>query len=103
MDISVNMTNGLRAIATIERLFSDVGTQAARALVVTVKAFLHQRGLNEVFSGGLGSYAVVCLVVSFLQLHPGIQGGQLDPSANLGTLLVEFFELYGKNFKCVPL
>lgn len=33
-----------------------------------VKAFLAQRGLHEVFSGGLGSYSVICLVISFLQV-----------------------------------
>lgn len=40
----------------------------ARALVLLVKAFLNQRGMNEVFTGGLGSYSIICLVVSFLQV-----------------------------------
>lgn len=30
------------------------------------------------------------------QLHPRFDA--LDPNANLGVLLVEFFELYGRNF-----
>jgi DNA polymerase sigma len=51
--------------------------------------------MNEVFSGGLGSYSVVCLAVSFLQMHPKIKRGEIDPSKNLGVLIMEFFELYG--------
>ena len=48
------------------------------------------------FTGGLSSYALILLLVSFLQLHT-----RVDPSkanANLGVLLVEFFECYGKHF-----
>ena len=52
--------------------------------------------LLQVFTGGLSSYALILLLVSFLQLHT-----RVDPSkanANLGVLLVEFFECYGKHF-----
>ena len=68
---------------------------------MVVKAFLVQRGLHEVFSGGLSSYSVICMVVSFLQLHPRIQRRELDPASNIGVLLLEFLELYGKHFKYV--
>ena len=54
--------------------------------------------MNEVFTGGLGSYSIVCLVVSFLQMHPKIRRGEIDPEKNLGTLVMEFFELYGLYF-----
>lgn len=54
--------------------------------------------MNEVFTGGLGSYAIICLCVSFLQLHPKIRRGEIDPSKNLGVLCMEFFELYGVYF-----
>ncbi|KAJ1960617.1 hypothetical protein IWQ62_004160, partial [Dispira parvispora] len=60
--------------------------------------FLIQRGHNEVYMGGIGSYALTNLIVSFLQMHPQIQTGNIDPQLNLGVLLVEFFELYGKTF-----
>ena len=36
---------------------------------MVVKLFLNQRSLNEVYSGGLGSYAIVCMTVSFLQVR----------------------------------
>ncbi|GAA5912761.1 uncharacterized protein JCM6883_006225 [Sporobolomyces salmoneus] len=70
----------------------------ARSLVLLVKAFLAQRGMNEVFTGGLGSYSIICLVISFLQLHPKIQSAQIQPSRNIGLLFVEFLEYYGKHF-----
>jgi len=36
------------------------------------------------------------MVISFIQLHPRINAQ--DPKANLGVLLLEFFELYGRFF-----
>ena len=97
----------------VESLIVDHGV--ARSLVLLVKAFLNQRGMNEVFTGGLGSYSIICLVVSFLQvrlpllparlrltwrsqLHPKIQTGVIHPAHNIGLLLVEFLEYYGKHF-----
>ncbi|KAG7092965.1 hypothetical protein E1B28_009266 [Marasmius oreades] len=74
------------------------GSVALRSLVLVAKMFLAQRGMNEVYTGGLGSYSIVCLVISFLQMHPKIRRGEIDPDKNLGVLLVEFFELYGKFF-----
>lgn len=101
VDISINQRGGLKAAPIVDAFMQQLGSHAARALIMVVKAFLMQRGLHEVYSGGLGSYSVICLVISFLQLHPRIQDGHIDPNQNLGVLLLEFFELYGCNFKCV--
>ena len=38
-----------------------------RPLVLVLKFFLAQRGLNETFTGGVGSYMLQLMVVSFLQ------------------------------------
>lgn len=65
-------------------------------LICVLKQFLLQRDLNEVFTGGLSSYCLILMVVSFLQLHP--RQDAASHSANLGVLLIEFFELYGRNF-----
>lgn len=66
MDISLNQTNGLRAGSMINRLIKQI--PAVQPLVITIKMFLNQRSMNEVYTGGLGSYALVCMVVSFLQV-----------------------------------
>lgn len=96
VDISVNHINGVFAGQVILGLLKEM--PALRALVLIIKAFLGQRSMNEVFSGGLGSYSIVCLAVSFLQMHPKIRRGEIDPSENLGVLMMEFFELYGCYF-----
>lgn len=31
-------------------------------------------------------------------MHPKIRSGEIDPSENLGVLMIEFFELYGHHF-----
>jgi non-canonical poly(A) RNA polymerase PAPD5/7 len=36
---------------------------------VNAQVFLTQRELNEVFTGGLGSYTLIIMIVAFLQLH----------------------------------
>ncbi|XP_071824004.1 terminal nucleotidyltransferase 4B-like isoform X1 [Apostichopus japonicus] len=61
-------------------------------LVFVLKQFLLQRDLNEVWTGGISSYGLILMIVSFLQLH-------VPPEpVNYGVLLIEFFELYGVNF-----
>ena len=52
-----------------QTLSHPVDHGVARSLVLLVKAFLSQRGMNEVFTGGLGSYSIICMVVSFLQVR----------------------------------
>ena len=96
VDISINQENGLEAGRVVSGFLFEM--PALRALVFVAKAFLSQRSMNEVFSGGLGSYSIVCLAVSFLQMHPKIRRGEIDPSRNLGVLVMEFFEFYGIYF-----
>ncbi|KAF8516959.1 hypothetical protein BU17DRAFT_92345 [Hysterangium stoloniferum] len=96
VDISLNQTNGLQAGRLINRLLQEL--PALKSLIMTIKLFLSQRSMNEVFTGGLGSYTLVCMAVSFLQMHPKIRAAEIDPSQNLGVLVMEFFELYGHHF-----
>lgn len=65
-------------------------------LVLVLKQFLLQRDLKEVFTGGISSYSLILMVISFIQLHPRYDAH--DANANLGVLLLEFFELYGRFF-----
>ena len=37
-------------------------------LVLVLKQFLVQRDLNEVFAGGISSYSLVLMTISFLQV-----------------------------------
>ncbi|KAL1437409.1 hypothetical protein MTO96_001467 [Rhipicephalus appendiculatus] len=93
VDISFNMNNGVKSACLIQSFKEKF--PALPKLVLVLKQFLLQRDLNEVFTGGISSYSLILMTVSFLQLHP--RGGDA-PSPNLGTLLLEFFDLYGKHF-----
>jgi non-canonical poly(A) RNA polymerase PAPD5/7 len=56
----------------------------------------------QVYSGGIGSYALLVMVAAFLQSHPSQRplsarsrmASALDSS--LGVLLLDFFRLYGR-------
>merc|ERR1719208_740793 len=92
VDISFNTDNGIRA-ATLIKFYKQTYPPLAK-LIYVLKQFLLQRDLNEVFTGGLSSYCLILMVVSFFQMHqrPDACHGE----ANLGVLLMEFFELYGR-------
>ncbi|CCF56271.1 hypothetical protein KAFR_0A08370 [Kazachstania africana CBS 2517] len=96
IDISFERTNGVEA-AKLIREWLDM-TPGLRELVLIVKQFLTARRLNDVHTGGLGGFSIICLVYSFLHLHPKLRTDEIDPLENLGVLLIDFFELYGKNF-----
>ena len=66
IDISFNVRNGIQAAEIIkEKIIEFPGL---KPLAFVIKQFLLQRNLNEVFTGGLSSYSVLCLIVSFLQV-----------------------------------
>ncbi|XP_029796950.1 terminal nucleotidyltransferase 4A isoform X2 [Suricata suricatta] len=94
VDISFNMETGVRAAELIKNYMKKYSLLPY--LILVLKQFLLQRDLNEVFTGGISSYSLILMAISFLQLHPRIDARRADE--NLGMLLVEFFELYGRNF-----
>ncbi|XP_057368151.1 terminal nucleotidyltransferase 4B-like [Daphnia carinata] len=94
VDISFNMSNGVRSAELIRHFKRSYPT--LQRLVFVLKQFLLQRDLNEVFTGGISSYSLILMTISFLQLHPRPEATQ--PTANLGVLLIEFLELYGRHF-----
>ena len=107
VDISINQSNGILSGNIINGFLRDMhpnnreggrGSLALRSLIMITKTFLSQRSMNEVYTGGLGSYSIVCLAISFLQMHPKIRRGEIDADTNLGVLVIEFFELYGCYF-----
>lgn len=96
VDVCFNVPSGVEAAKFMQK---EMRSQpAVRPLTLVLKHFLGMRSLNEVFHGGLGSYSIMCLVISFLQNHPLVQSGLIRAHENLGVLLIELFELYGRNF-----
>lgn len=72
VDISLNQSNGIKARQVINQLLKEM--PALRSLVMIIKLFLSQRSMNEVYTGGLGSYAIVCMATSFLQVMLSFSG-----------------------------
>ncbi|KAK6198764.1 topoisomerase I-related protein [Scheffersomyces amazonensis] len=96
IDISFERTNGIDAARRIRKWLAD--TPGLREMVLIVKQFLRSRKLNNVHVGGLGGYATIILCYHFLNLHPKVSTKSISIMDNLGALLIEFFELYGRNF-----
>ncbi|XP_053570495.1 terminal nucleotidyltransferase 4A [Bombina bombina] len=94
VDISFNVETGVKAAQFIKDCIKEYSLLPY--LILVLKQFLLQRDLNEVFTGGISSYSLILMAISFLQLHPRIDTRR--SSENLGMLLIEFFELYGRHF-----
>ena len=94
VDISFNQESGIKSAQLIQQYIQEY--PFLPKLVFILKQFLYERNLHEVYYGGISSYSLILLLVSFLQLHPRHAAAESNP--NLGVLLIEFFELYGRNF-----
>lgn len=94
VDISFNMCNGVKSAELITHFMTEY--PVLPKLVYVLKQFLLERDLNEVFTGGISSYSLILMCISFLQLHP--RPDVHNQKCNLGVLLIEFFELYGRKF-----
>jgi non-canonical poly(A) RNA polymerase PAPD5/7 len=94
-DISFN-SKGSGAVETIQKYSHRY--PAFKYLVILVKYFMKQRGLNEVFTGGISSYSLSLMVISHLQMHTSNYEKDFVPLTSLGTLLIDFFALYGIYF-----
>lgn len=91
VDLSFDNDSGIIANDTF--LAWKLEYPAMPIIVSIVKQFLLLRGLNDVATGGLGGFSIICLVTSLLQ-HLPPSGGL----PNLGTLLMDFFNFYGNEF-----
>ena len=65
VDISLNIQRGIATVELVKQYLIEY--PCLKSLVFVLKQFLLQRDLNEVWTGGLSSYSIVLLVVSFLQ------------------------------------
>ncbi|KAG2681845.1 hypothetical protein I3760_11G162900 [Carya illinoinensis] len=90
-DISFDVSNGPKAAEFIKDAVSK--WPPLRPLCLILKVFLQQRDLNEVYSGGISSYALLTMVMAMLQ---SLREFQASPEHNLGVLLAPENDI-GKN------
>jgi len=88
LDVAISDRSSCEAAAWQQRVSEE--RPLLRPLVVTLKAMLRWRGLADVATGGISSFAIVNMVLALLMTNPG--------TSDLGTLLVAFFRLYGREF-----
>ena len=93
VDISFNMESGLRSAEKVKEYMELY--PLLKSMLLVIKHYLYQQNLNEVYTGGIGSYSVILLIVSFFQMC--CSKSELK-DGNLGVLLTNFFEFYGTMF-----
>lgn len=99
VDICFGNINGPRNTQNALKLLKQY--PLARPLMLVIKYYIAQFGLNEVFTGGVGSYTLLLMIISFLQLRVPKVTKKKPNEVDLGALLIDFFELYGRNFNYV--
>jgi len=104
VDICFNQESGALAADLMKRFLDAM--PPLKPLTFVLKYFMAARGLNEPYSGGCGSFMLQMMIVSFLQhrerqAYNNHQDRGYEGTANtmnLGSMLLEFFELYGMDF-----
>jgi len=97
VDISFNIDNGVEGINVVKNYINRY--PEVKYIVFVMKYFLKQRGLNETYSGGIGSFLLFCMVVSSVQMHPAHREDRKYYSRyTLAHYLVHFLQLYGDTF-----
>ncbi|KXZ49555.1 hypothetical protein GPECTOR_20g409 [Gonium pectorale] len=79
-DISIGAANGVAAVALVQRAIAAL--PPLRPLCLVVKALLKEAGLNEVFTGGVSSYALVNMLIAHLQCEGYDAAALLDAARN---------------------
>lgn len=120
VDVTANTRSGSVSTQLVKQ-WMDIYPTTLKPLVILIKRWLAERKFDEVYTGGLGGYAVANMGLALIlvsrsarrvqQLRAGsgagsiVGGGRSDVGAfggqddaqdpELGRLIVEFFETYG--------
>lgn len=96
VDICFNVENGLAGVEVVKQYLERY--PEVPYLVSALKIFLKQRGLNDTYNGGVGSFLLFCTVVSAVQQH---SSHRRDRSKyryfTLGHYFMYFLRLYGQD------
>jgi len=99
-DISFNKLDGVNQIKEVEKGLKHYPEM--RHIILVLKCMLKQRDLNETYTGGLGSFLLFCLVLTFLRefrrKYLTTDKADLLKTVLLSEYLMKFFEFYGLNF-----
>ena len=93
LDICCNEATGIEAANMVTSFSRDY--PFFKHLTMVLKSFLSRRQLHETYSGGVGSFVLAVMVISFLQHRQRVHVAVARQSWNLGSLLMDFLSLYG--------
>lgn len=95
-DVSFNVFDGLSGVVYLKKQLKEY--PCLRILIMLIKQMLQEKKLNTVYRGGLSSYSLYMMIISFLQRHPRVEILRTNTEVNIAVLLIEFFDLYGSKF-----
>ena len=95
VDISCHVFNGPKAVPWVCNQLKR--HPPLRPLLLLLKCYLGQRGWNEPFSGGMGSYCLLLMLIAHLEAMQREAGGQIQ-WADMGRILVSFLIYFGRVF-----
>jgi len=100
IDVCFSQTSGVKAAGLLNQYMEAL--PPLRPLTFVLKKFLLSRGLNQPYTGGVGSFLLQMMILAFLQHRERDAFNNRRPSIyNLGALLVEFFEFYSTDFNFI--
>eukprot|EP00531_Pseudo-nitzschia_arenysensis_P007353 CAMPEP_0116156550 /NCGR_PEP_ID=MMETSP0329-20121206/22890_1 /TAXON_ID=697910 /ORGANISM="Pseudo-nitzschia arenysensis, Strain B593" /LENGTH=457 /DNA_ID=CAMNT_0003653637 /DNA_START=54 /DNA_END=1424 /DNA_ORIENTATION=+ len=100
IDVCFNQTTGPQAAQLMKQYMQALSP--LRPLSFVLKKYMASRGLNQPYTGGVGSFLLQMMILSFLQHRERDTTQKRRPSScNLGALLVEFLEFYSTDFNFV--
>eukprot|EP00347_Sterkiella_histriomuscorum_P020274 403338429 len=82
--------NGLECVKLVQEFLSE--NEVIEPLILVLKQYLKVCQYNDPYFGGISSYALFLMIVSYLQ---SIQAPKLISQVNLGHILISFFQFYG--------
>jgi predicted nucleotidyltransferase len=94
VDVSFLALNSTNCIPVVKGYLNQF--PLLKPLVTIFKTILRQTGLHKPHEGGLGSYAVVLLLVSFLRVRASA-GTDVHNISNLGLLFVTFLRFFSNS------
>ncbi|KAL3763556.1 hypothetical protein ACHAW5_008099 [Stephanodiscus triporus] len=103
VDVCFDQPHGPESADLMHRFMESM--PPLRPLTFVLKYFLASRDINKPFTGGIGSYLLQLMIVSYLQHRAredvSRRHGADGRHYNLGSLLLDFLELYGVDFNYV--
>ena len=95
-DISFNKMDGVKQVKEIQKGMEYYPEM--KHLLLIVKCFLRQRDLNETYTGGVGSFLLFCMILTFLrEVRREYTGKNNEDEASkvlVSELLLKFFDFY---------